>query len=97
MEAPDLAFVVTLAESFVPGYAPGLQDEHLDRLDMNDASEAQTLIIVNKRDGLLTGNLQGPLIINPHAHLGEQLVLSDRRYTTRFPLIELNPALAAAG
>ncbi len=97
VEAPDLAFVVTQPELFVPGYAPTLHEEHLDRLDMHDIGEAQTLIIVNKRDGILTGNLQGPLILNPHARLGEQLVLSERRFTTRFPLIELNPSLAAAG
>jgi flagellar assembly factor FliW len=46
-------------------------------------------VIVNKIEDTLTGNLQGPLVINSSTLTGKQLVLSDRRYSTRHPLMKL--------
>jgi hypothetical protein len=51
-------------------------------------------VIVNKVDDLLTGNLQGPLVVNVETRQARQLVLSDRRYSTRHPLMRV-PAQAA--
>jgi flagellar assembly factor FliW len=54
-------------------------------------------IIVNKVDDLLTGNMQGPLVINIETRVARQLVLSDRRFSTRQPLMSLpRKGLAAA-
>jgi flagellar assembly factor FliW len=47
-------------------------------------------------DDLLTGTLQGPLVINVQTRAAKQLVLSDKRYSTRHPLMRL-PARAAMG
>jgi flagellar assembly factor FliW len=33
--------------------------------------------------------LQGPLVVNVQERKGVQLVLSDKRFTTRVPLVEL--------
>ncbi len=38
---------------------------------------------------MLTGNLQGPLVINVATRVGKQLVLADKRYTTRHPMMRL--------
>ncbi|MEO6056264.1 MAG: flagellar assembly protein FliW, partial [Gemmatimonadales bacterium] len=56
---------------------------------------AQVMVIVNKSEGRLTGNLQGPLVINVATRRGEQVVLSERRLTTRVPLTDV-PRLAVA-
>jgi len=96
IEAPDLAFVVTDPSLFVPTYKVPLRAEQMSELGMGSLDEAQVLVIVNKRDQLLTGNLQGPLVVHVGDRVGQQLVLSDRRFTTRVPLIELGVAAAVA-
>ena len=92
IEAPDLAFVVTDPSLFVPTYRVPLRADQMTELGLTSIDEAQVFVIVNKRDQLLTGNLQGPLVVHVQHRVAEQLVLSDRRFTTRVPLIELNQA-----
>lgn len=90
---PNLAFVVTDPRLFVPDYTVALRDEDGQRVGAATTDLLQLFVIVNKVDGVLTGNLQGPLVVNPANLYGTQLVMSDRRYSTRHPLIQL-PARA---
>lgn len=96
IDLPDLAFVVTDPSLFVPTYRVPIREENMADLGMESIDEAQVFVIVNKRDGMLTGNLQGPLIVHVTKRVGEQLVLSDRRFTTRVPLVELGSRITAA-
>lgn len=82
----ELAFVVTDPRLFVPDYQVPIRAEELELLGLESVEGAQVFIIVNKVDGMLTGNLQGPLVINVATRVARQLVLSDRRYSTRHPL-----------
>lgn len=95
IETPDLAFVVTDPSLFVSSYKVPIKPEQMEELGLESLDHAQVLVIVNKRDTLLTGNLQGPLVIHVHRKVGEQLVLSDRRFTTRVPLLELRAGVEA--
>ena len=98
IETPDLAFVVTDPSLFVLSYQVPIGQEQLRELGLESLNDAQVFVIVNKRDNVLTGNLQGPLVIHVKNRTGEQLVLSDRRFTTRVPLVELTePVEAMAG
>lgn len=98
LDTPDLAFVVTDPSLFVSSYKVPIKAEQMEELGIGSTGEAQVLVIVNKRDHVLTGNLQGPLVIHVGTRVGEQMVLSDRRFTTRVPLIELaRPLEAMAG
>ena len=90
VDQPGLAFVVTDPSLFVPGYSVPVHAEQLAALGVASLTEAQVFVIVNKIDQTLTGNLQGPLVINVGDRRGEQLVLSDRRFTTRVPLMDVN-------
>lgn len=94
-QSPDLAFVVTDPSLFVSSYQVPVKAEQLDELGMEKIEDAQVFVIVNKRGNLLTGNLQGPLVVNVSSRVGEQLVLADRRFTTRVPLIELGSPVGA--
>ncbi|QQE10705.1 flagellar assembly protein FliW [Planctomycetota bacterium] len=96
IELPELAFVVTDPSLFVPTYRVPLREEQMRDMGMESVDDAQVFVIVNKRDNVLTGNLQGPLVINVSQRTGEQLVLSDRRFTTRVPLIEIGSNLQKA-
>ena len=98
LEAPDLAFVVTDPSYFVSTYRVPLKADQMQELGIHTLDDAQVFVIVNKRDGVLTGNLQGPLVVNARGRVGAQLVLSDKRFTTRVPLVELpQPVEAMAG
>jgi len=92
VDRPELAFVVTDPTLFVPDYRVPMKADDMRQLNISDPSEAQIFVIVNKVEGVLTGNLQGPLVINVETRVGKQLVLSDKKYSTRYPLMQLPTA-----
>ena len=96
IDLPELAFVVTDPSLFVPTYKVPVRPEQLAELGIDSIDQAQVFVIVNKREHMLTGNLQGPLVVSVTGRSGEQWVLSDRRYTTRAPLVELGAPMAAS-
>src|SRR5262245_59548344 len=92
VEDASLAFVVCDPLAFVPDYQAPVRADDLESLGMHGVEDCQVLIIVSKHDGHLTGNLLGPLVIGARSLLARQLVLADRRYGTRQPLMQLVPA-----
>ncbi|MEI7658078.1 MAG: flagellar assembly protein FliW [Phycisphaerae bacterium] len=89
IDEPDLAFVVTDPSMFVPEYSVPIRAEQMEELGLAQLQDAQVFCIVNKVDDMLTGNLQGPLVINTLTRGGEQIVLADRRWNTRHPLVKV--------
>jgi flagellar assembly factor FliW len=73
-----------------------VRQDDVQALEMRDLTDCQVLVIVNKVGDQLTANLLGPLVIGAHSRLGRQLVLSDKRYGTRHPLLRLPAAQAVA-
>src|SRR5262249_12542729 len=88
-QTPDLAFVVTDPLLFVPDYAAPIREETRAELGLADENEAQVLVIVNKVDNCLTANLQGPLIFHAATRRGAQVVISEKKYATRHPILQL--------
>lgn len=86
VEAPDLAFVVCDPLVFVPDYQLPVRDDDVAGLALRDPQDCQVLVIVNKVADQLTGNLLGPLVIGASSRLAKQMVLSDKRYSTRHVL-----------
>ena len=95
-EAPDLAFVVTDPSLFVADYKVPIRPEQMSEIGMENVNDAQVFVIVNKHNNTLTGNLQGPLVIDTKSRIGDQLVLADRKYTTRTALLEVSESARAA-
>ncbi len=93
---PDLAFVITDPSLFVPDYAFGVRGEQMEDLRLEKLEDAQVSVIVNKVGEKLTGNLQGPLVVNTMAKVGEQFVLAEKRWTTRHELMRLEAGARAA-
>lgn len=89
VDEPSLAFVVTDPSFFVPDYSVPIRPEQMEELDMGRLEDAQVFVIVNKVDQHLTGNLQGPLVINTLTRRGEQMVLAEKRWTTRHTLMKV--------
>jgi flagellar assembly factor FliW len=86
---PELAFVVCDPRMFINEYQVGVKAEDLAQIGLSDTSGSQIFVVVNKVDDTLTGNLQGPLVINVATRVGKQLVLSDKKYSTRATLMKL--------
>lgn len=90
-----LAFVVTDPSLFVPDFSVPIRPEQMADLDLGALEQAQVFVIVNKVESTLTGNLQGPLVVNTLKRTAEQFVLAEKRWTTRHPLIKLPEAARA--
>ncbi|MFQ5461206.1 MAG: flagellar assembly protein FliW [Phycisphaerae bacterium] len=89
VEAEDLAFVVCDPRLFVADYQVPVKIDDLRTMGLDSPQGAQVFVIVNKVNDLLTGNFQGPLVVNVENRRAKQLVLSDKRYSTRHPLMRL--------
>ncbi len=97
IDDPALAFVVTDPGLFFSDYAVPIKADQMGELGLQNLSDAQVFVIVNKIESNLTGNLQGPLIVNTLARRGEQVVLAEKRWTTRHVLMQVGePAMARA-
>ncbi len=97
LDDPSLAFVVTDPSFFVSDYSVPIRADQLQELALPNLDDAQVFVIVNKVDQTLTGNLQGPLVINTLNRQGEQFVIAEKRWTTRHPLISVDvPAQKSA-
>ena len=86
---PALAFVVCDPTLFVPDYQVVLKGDDQELLGVAGESELTLLAVCNKVDDLLTGNLQGPIAVNALTRVAKQLVLSEKKWSTRHPLLKL--------
>jgi len=96
LDDPALAFVVTDPSLFVADFSVPIRQEQMEELNLSRLEDAQVFVIVNKVDQHLTGNLQGPLVVNTLSRQGEQIVLAEKRWTTRHPLVRVASSAAAA-
>ncbi len=95
VEEPGLAFVVTDPALFVPEFSVPIRPEQMSELELNTLDDAQVFVICNKVEQTITGNFQGPLVINTVSRVAEQFVLAEKRWTTRHPLVKVGAGAAA--
>ncbi|TVQ59741.1 MAG: flagellar assembly protein FliW [Phycisphaerales bacterium] len=97
LDDPSLAFVVTDPNLFFSDFSAPIRPEQMRELTLTKLEDAQVFVIVNKVNDNLTANLQGPLVVNVTNRIGEQLVLADKRWTTRHHMLSVGqPAQAAS-
>jgi len=96
VDDPDLAFVITDPNLFVPEYTVPIRPEQMESLGLSGLEDAQVFVIVNKVGERLTGNLQGPLVVNTVAKAAEQFVLAEKKWTTRHELMRMPERSRAA-
>ena len=94
----NLAFVVCDPAIFLPDYTIDqvpVREEARESLGIDpeaDLAEAtQVFAICNRVGDWLTGNLLGPIVVNATNRLAHQVVLTDKKWTTRQPLLRLQP------
>jgi len=90
VEDASLAFVVTDPSIFFKDYEVPLREETRQELDVSDEGHVQSFVICNKVGEWLTGNLLGPIVVNAANRLAQQVVLTEKKWTTRQPLLKLH-------
>ncbi len=96
VDEPNLAFVVTDPTIFFKDYDIPLRDETREELQLTDESFAQVFVICNKVGDWLTGNLLGPILVNAQNRIASQVVLTEKKWTTRQPLMKLQAEVPLA-
>lgn len=96
-ERGDVAVVVADLAQVAPDYRPVIPPADLTELGLAEPSAAILLgVCVLAHDpAQSTVNLRAPLVVNPIARRGRQVLLDDERYAIRHPLV-LAPAPALA-
>src|SRR4051794_8846270 len=101
VDDPNLAFVITDPTVFFRDYSVPLREETRADLRLADADPearaettaanplVQVFVICNKVGDWLTGNLLGPIVVNLDNRLAQQVVLTEKKWTTRQPLLRL--------
>jgi flagellar assembly factor FliW len=92
VDEPNLAFVVTDPSIFFKTYDVPMKEETTQELDLADPGFAQVFVICNKVGEWLTGNLLGPIVVNAANRTAQQVVLTEKKWTTRQPLMQLRSA-----
>jgi flagellar assembly factor FliW len=92
----DLAFVVTDPTIYFKDYQVPVRGEAQDELQLTDDAQPQVFVICNRVGEWLTGNLLGPIVINTANRQAMQVVLTEKKWTTRQPLIRLQSQVPLA-
>jgi flagellar assembly factor FliW len=96
VDQPALAFVVTDPSIFFKDYEVPIREEWQAELGLTDPRFAQVFVICNKVDEWLTGNLLGPIVVNAQNRQACQVVLTEKKWTTRQPLLRLQTEVPLA-
>jgi flagellar assembly factor FliW len=91
VDDPDLALVMVNPLAFQADYAPPIPLGVVEELEAAGAAELSLFVIVTIPAGNprgLTANLLGPVVLNPLRRLARQLVLDDRLYSHRHPVMD---------
>jgi flagellar assembly factor FliW len=96
VDNPNLAFVVTDPTTFFKDYTVPVKGEVQQELGLEDVNHAQVFVICNKVDEWLTGNLLGPIVVNASNRVAQQVVLTEKKWTTRQPLMKLSQEVPLA-
>ena len=96
IDEPNLAFVVTDPSIFFKDYDVPIREETQTELQLTDINLAQVFVICNKVDEWLTGNLLGPIVVNAANRTAQQVVLTEKKWTTRQPLLKLQAEIPLA-
>jgi flagellar assembly factor FliW len=95
VDVEGVAFILVNPFLFRPDYEMDINDEDLGAIGISSPEKVLifSIVTIPEEGGVMTANLQGPLIINREARLGKQAVLTDPRWKTKHNIVE---ELAAA-
>ena len=90
VDDPDLALIMVNPLVFKPDYAPAIPLNAARDLGVQGPEELSLFVIITIPAGNprgLTANLLGPVVLNVEGRQARQLVLDDRLYSHRHPVL----------
>ncbi len=86
VEDPDVAFLLTVPDLYVPDYKVPLKKNDVEELGAKDAKNLVTLVMVtaSKEKRQLSVNLKGPVIFNSDNMLAMQYIIDKEGYQSRY-------------
>jgi flagellar assembly factor FliW len=84
---PELAFIVVNPYDFFMDYDVSLPAGDAQRIGLQHPEDAVVLTVVTVRNGEVTTNLVGPIVVHARTHVATQVVLADSPYSTRHSLL----------
>ncbi|SHH69837.1 flagellar assembly factor FliW [Caloranaerobacter azorensis DSM 13643] len=90
IDNPDLAFVIVNPFLFKRDYEFDIPQSVVDRLDIEREKDVlvYSIVVVPEDITKMTANLVGPIIINLKNRLAKQIILDDKRYTTKHLILD---------
>jgi flagellar assembly factor FliW len=96
LDDAETAFLVTDPDPFFKDYDVPIREETQADLHLADTKDGRVLVICNRSGDWLTGNLLGPLVINTANRIGSQVVVTEKKWTCRQPLLKLEGEVSLA-
>ena len=93
VDDPALAFVITTPGLFVADYRIKFGDSVLEALEAKGPEDLDVYVLVTIPPGKpreMTGNLLGPLVVNPDSRLAEQLIMDETKFSHKQPLLKVS-------
>jgi flagellar assembly factor FliW len=75
---------------FKKDYSPSINEEVLQRLEVQDPADIHflSIVVIPQDMSRMTANLQGPIVINAKKNIAMQVILDDGKYTTRHYILD---------
>ena len=90
VDDPGLAFVIVDPLVFKPDYIVPIPPAVMSAMNATESSKLETFVIVTIPSGqpdAMTANMLGPIVVNSKLRLARQLVLDEKRYSHRYPIL----------
>jgi flagellar assembly factor FliW len=89
LDEPGVRFLVIPPLPFFPDYAPEIDDDTLDLLDVHDADRLLVLLVVSagERVADATVNLLAPIVVDRISRRAAQVLLTGEDFPLRAPLV----------
>ena len=89
LDEPALRFLVVPPGRFFPDYAPEVEDDVLEDLEIGSEDDVLLLVVLNAGGSLATttANLAAPVLVNPTTRRAGQIVLDSPGLPVAAPLL----------
>ncbi|HHU17957.1 MAG TPA: flagellar assembly protein FliW [Clostridiales bacterium] len=87
---PDVCFVVIDPFVFKKDYSPSINDEVLNKLEVEDPADIRflSIVVIPQDVSRMTANLKSPIVINAKKNIAMQVILDDEEYSTKHHILE---------
>ncbi len=87
VDRPGLNLLVIDPRLVAPSYDPGIGSADLERVGLKPGRKAVLLSVVTLEGDAAFANLLAPILINPEELVGAQVILDDKEWPIRHPIM----------